>query len=58
VGSGTAAMAAKMTQRHYVGYDISAEYVAEAHARLAALDQPHVIEERIAKKQAGKNDNK
>lgn len=52
VGSGTAAMAAKMTQRRYIGYDISAEYVAEANARLAAIDQPRVIEERIAKKLA------
>jgi site-specific DNA-methyltransferase (adenine-specific) len=54
VGSGTSALAAKMTQRHYIGYDISAEYVAEANARLAALDQPRVIEERIAKKHAAK----
>jgi len=54
IGSGTTALAAKMTQRHYLGYDISAEYVAEAHRRLAALDQPRVIEERIAKKLAAK----
>ncbi len=43
-----------MTQRHCIGYDISSEYVAMANERLAALEQPRVIEERIAKKRAAK----
>ena len=50
IGSGTTALAAKMTQRHYIGYDISSEYVSEANERLAALDQPRVMEERLARK--------
>jgi site-specific DNA-methyltransferase (adenine-specific) len=52
MGSGTTALAAKMTQRHFIGYDISPEYVAEANQRLAALDQPHVIEEHAAPRAA------
>lgn len=54
VGSGTTALAAKMTQRHYLGYDISSEYVAEATARLATFDQPREIDERIARRAAKK----
>ncbi|MBI5649094.1 MAG: site-specific DNA-methyltransferase [Chloroflexi bacterium] len=50
MGSGTTALAAKMTQRHFIGYEISDEYCAIANARLAALDHPPVIEERIARK--------
>ncbi|HEX7587248.1 MAG TPA: site-specific DNA-methyltransferase [Anaerolineae bacterium] len=52
MGSGTTALAAKMTQRHYVGYEISAEYCSLAEQRILALDQPPVIEERIARKRA------
>ncbi len=40
MGSGTSALAAKMTQRHYVGYEISTEYCTLAEERLAAFDQP------------------
>lgn len=54
VGSGTTALAAKMTQRHYVGYDISPEYCALAEERLVALEQPRVIEERIMRRRAAK----
>jgi DNA modification methylase len=54
MGSGTTALAAKMTQRRYIGYEISAEYCALAEERLAALDQPRVMEERLAKKRAAK----
>jgi DNA modification methylase len=52
MGSGTTALAAKMTQRHYIGYEISAEYCELAEQRLVALEQPPVIEERIARKRA------
>ncbi len=38
MGSGTTALAAKMTQRHYVGYEISPEYCALAQERLAAFN--------------------
>jgi site-specific DNA-methyltransferase (adenine-specific) len=34
VGSGTTALAAKLTQRHYLGYDISPEYCEMARERL------------------------
>ena len=50
IGSGTTALAAKMTQRHYVGYEISREYCDLAEQRLAALECPPVIEERIERK--------
>jgi site-specific DNA-methyltransferase (adenine-specific) len=50
MGSGTTALAAKMTQRHYIGYEISREYCALAEARVAALGQPQVITERVARK--------
>jgi len=36
VGSGTTCVAAKMTGRHYVGYDIDPDYCARATARLEA----------------------
>ena len=52
MGSGTTALAAKMTQRHFVGYEISQEYCDQAAERLAALEQPRVIEERIARKKS------
>lgn len=50
MGSGTTALAAKMTQRHYVGYEISPEYCTLAQERIAAFDQPPIIEERLARK--------
>ncbi len=50
MGSGTTALAAKMTQRRYVGYEISDEYCAMANARIAAFDHPPVMEERLARK--------
>ncbi len=54
MGSGTTALAAKMTQRHYMGYEISPEYCALAEERIAALDHPNVLEERLAKRRAAK----
>ena len=36
IGSGTTAIAAARTGRHYIGYDTSAEYVAAARHRIAA----------------------
>ncbi len=50
MGSGTTALAAKMTQRHYIGYEISREYCELAEQRLAALECPPVIEERLERK--------
>ncbi|CAG0999831.1 partial DNA adenine methyltransferase YhdJ, partial [Anaerolineales bacterium] len=47
MGSGTTALAAKMTQRRYVGYEISDEYCAMANARIVAFDHPPVMEERL-----------
>ncbi len=38
MGSGTSALAAKMTQRHYIGYEISPEYCALGQERLATFD--------------------
>lgn len=37
-GSGTTCKMAKMTKRHYIGFDISAEYVELAKQRLKLLD--------------------
>jgi DNA modification methylase len=37
-GSGTTAVAAKMLGRHYIGYDISQEYIDIANRRLAEVD--------------------
>ncbi len=50
MGSGTTALAAKMTQRHYVGYEIDPKYCRIAEERIAQLGQPRVVEERIARK--------
>lgn len=51
MGSGTTALAAKMTQRHFIGYEISDEYCAMARERVAALGiVPHIVEERIAQR--------
>ncbi len=52
LGSGTTALAAKMTQRHYIGYDISPEYCAQAEERVAALDQKSANEARITRRRA------
>lgn len=38
IGSGTSALAAIKTGRHYVGYDIEAGYIKLAKARIAKLD--------------------
>lgn len=38
-GSGTSCLAARQDGRHYVGYEISAEYCQLAEARLAAADE-------------------
>ncbi|MBI3742212.1 MAG: site-specific DNA-methyltransferase, partial [Chloroflexi bacterium] len=50
MGSGTTALAAKITQRHYIGYEISCEYCALAEERLAALAQPQVMDDRVARR--------
>ncbi len=42
MGSGTTALASKITQRHYVGYEISQEYCALAERRLAAFEPASV----------------
>ena len=46
LGSGTTAVAAKMTGRKYVGCDLSAEYCAIAEERLMITDEysPPVIQ--------------
>ncbi len=54
MGSGTTALAAKMTQRHYLGYEISEEYCAMAKERLEAFEHPPVIEERLERKRQAK----
>lgn len=51
MGSGTTALAAKMTQRHYIGYEISREYCALAEERIATFGRTHIIEERLKRKQ-------
>ncbi|MBI5300509.1 MAG: hypothetical protein HY868_00115 [Chloroflexi bacterium] len=58
VGSGTTALAAKMTQRHYVGYEITPEYCTMAEERIANLGQPRIVEERIARKRKTKQVDK
>ncbi len=40
MGSGTTALAAKLTQRHYVGYDISPDYVEMANDRIQLFTSP------------------
>jgi site-specific DNA-methyltransferase (adenine-specific) len=52
IGSGTTALAAKMTQRHYIGYEIDPKYCAIAEERIAQLGQPRVVEERIRKRKS------
>lgn len=54
IGSGTTGLAAKMTQRHYIGYDITPEYCAMAEERIAKLGNSRILEERIARKSARK----
>lgn len=49
MGSGTTALAAKLAQRHYVGYELSPEYCAYAHERLTALALPPVMQERLTR---------
>ncbi|MCE5207291.1 MAG: site-specific DNA-methyltransferase [Chloroflexi bacterium] len=41
VGSGTTCVAAKKLDRHYIGFDISKEYVDISQRRLAELDYPN-----------------
>ncbi len=45
MGSGTTALAARISQRHYVGYEISPEYCALAEERLAAFAQAPSLEQ-------------
>ncbi len=40
MGSGTTAIAAKLTQRHYLGYEISPEYVELANERIQLFTSP------------------
>ena len=40
MGSGSTAIAAKLAGRHYVGYEVSAEYCSLAEKRLAAMKGP------------------
>lgn len=46
MGSGTTAIAARLTQRHYIGYEISPEYVelANERIRLYTTAQPYIPE--------------
>ncbi len=46
MGSGSTAIAAKLTQRHYLGYEISPEYVelANERVRLFTSPQPYIPE--------------
>jgi DNA modification methylase len=55
MGSGTTALAAKMTQRRYVGYEISREYCDLAEQRLATLECPPIIQERIERRRTRKS---
>jgi DNA modification methylase len=52
MGSGTTALAAKMTQRHYIGYEISHEYCALTEERLTAFAQSPVLEQPVERKTA------
>ncbi|MCI0476014.1 MAG: site-specific DNA-methyltransferase [Anaerolineales bacterium] len=52
IGSGTTALAAKMTQRHYIGYEIDRKYCGIAEERIVQLGQPRVMEERIRKRKS------
>ncbi len=54
MGSGTTALAAKLAQRHYVGYELSSEYCAYAQERLAALQQPQLMNERLTRQKREK----
>lgn len=54
-GSGTSALAAKITQRRYIGYEISPEYCALAEKRIASFDQSPVMEERVARRKKEKD---
>ena len=40
MGSGSTAIAAKLTQRHYIGYEISPEYVELVNERIELFTSP------------------
>jgi site-specific DNA-methyltransferase (adenine-specific) len=40
MGSGSTAIAARLTQRHYIGYEISSDYVELANERIALYTSP------------------
>jgi DNA modification methylase len=40
MGSGSTAIAARLTQRHYIGYEISPEYVELANERIQLYTSP------------------
>jgi hypothetical protein len=40
MGSGSTAVAARLTQRHYLGYEISPEYVELANERIELYSSP------------------
>lgn len=48
MGSGTTAVAATMTGRHYVGYDLDSDYIAKAHERIAAAVPPPALPDQEA----------
>lgn len=52
MGSGTTALAAKMTRRHYIGYEISPEYCGLAEERLALVTPPPRAKSRASKTNA------
>ena len=58
MGSGTTALATKMTQRHYVGYEVDGKYCAIAEERITQLGQPRVMEERISRKKKDRETRK
>jgi modification methylase len=59
MGSGSTAIAAKLTQRHYLGYEISPEYVELANERinLFTSEQPYIPELHPRPKSSGRPKN-
>jgi DNA modification methylase len=52
IGSGTTAVAATLTGRHYVGYDTDAEYVGAARERVASVARGGAADRRTLKEMA------
>jgi site-specific DNA-methyltransferase (adenine-specific) len=55
MGSGTTAIAARLTQRHYIGYEISPEYVDLANERIALFTSPQPYIPELKPRAPGKN---